>query len=96
MPTLLDSGQQKKHDFLYWEFPEYGGQQALRMGKWKAIIPDMKKGNTQMELYNLEQDIREQNDLATDYPEIVDSIRQIMASQHWEAVLDRWKIPGLD
>ncbi len=36
LPTLLNQPQ-KKHDYLYWEFPAYGGQQAIRMGKWKGI-----------------------------------------------------------
>src|ERR1051325_3468222 len=31
LPTILGKGEgeQKKHDFLYWEFPGYGGQQAV-------------------------------------------------------------------
>src|SRR5438132_2375488 len=30
--TLLGKGEQKQHDFLYWEFHERGFQQAVRMG----------------------------------------------------------------
>ena len=37
LPELLAKENQRKHDFLYWEFTEYGGQQAVRMGKWKSI-----------------------------------------------------------
>ncbi len=37
LPTLLGKDdQQKKHDYLYWEFYEQGSKQALRAGKWKA------------------------------------------------------------
>ena len=32
LPTLLGK-KQKKHKFLYWEFPGYKGQQAVRMGQ---------------------------------------------------------------
>ncbi len=32
----LQGKEQKKHEYLYWEFPETGGQQAVRMGKWKG------------------------------------------------------------
>lgn len=95
LPTLLGEPQQK-HDFLYWEFPETGGQQALRMGPWKGVILNRNKGNTEMELYNLENDPREQNNVAAEHPGLVDSIRQIMASQHTPAVIERWQIQGLD
>ena len=29
--------EQQAHDFLYWEFPSYKGQQAVRLGKWKGV-----------------------------------------------------------
>ena len=37
MPALLGRDDQREHEFLYWEFTGYGGQQALRMGDWKAV-----------------------------------------------------------
>ena len=37
LPTLLAKDQSEKHDYLYWEIPEYGGQQAVRIGQYKAI-----------------------------------------------------------
>ena len=36
LPELLGK-KQNKHDFLYWEFPDSGGQKAVRMGKWKGL-----------------------------------------------------------
>ena len=33
-PTILGYGNQNSHDYLYCEFPAYGGQQALRIGIW--------------------------------------------------------------
>ena len=38
-PTLLGkpAAEQKKHDYLYWEFHEGGFGQAVRLGDWKAI-----------------------------------------------------------
>jgi len=96
--TLTGKGEQIKHDYLYWEFPETGGQQALRMGKWKAVILNQNRDNVDktMQLYDLSTDLREQNDLAPQYPELVDNIRQIMASEHTPAVIERWRIKGLD
>jgi arylsulfatase len=45
--------QQKKHAYLYWEFPGYGGQQAVRMGRWKGIIFHEQKGDTTIKLFDL-------------------------------------------
>ena len=36
VPTLRGAPQ-RAHDFMYWEFHERGFQQAVRMGKWKAV-----------------------------------------------------------
>jgi len=66
LPSLLgEPSRQKRHKHLYWEL---NGQQAVRMGKWKALRlkPDRK-----IQLFDLEADLGEQNDLATQHPEIV-------------------------
>jgi arylsulfatase A-like enzyme len=69
VPTLLGRGaQQRKHEFLYWEFHERGFQQAARMGRWKSVLN--KYGN-KLELYDLESDIGEQRNIAEQHPEIV-------------------------
>ena len=44
--SLVDIFTDKKNslerDYIYWEFPSYGGQQAARMGHYKAILKDIK------------------------------------------------------
>ncbi|SMO52698.1 arylsulfatase [Fodinibius sediminis] len=84
LPTLEGNEEnQEKHEFLYWEFPSYGGQQAVRMGKWKGIRNNIKsEQNLEIELYNLEEDIREENDVASEHPEVVNRIRTIMENEH--------------
>ncbi|MBM3992627.1 MAG: arylsulfatase [Planctomycetes bacterium] len=82
LPTLLEKGEQKKHEFLYWEFPGYGGQQAVRLGDWKAIRQSMHKGNMKLQLYDLAKDIGETKDVSADHPEIVARIERIMREQH--------------
>ncbi|MEO0573353.1 MAG: arylsulfatase, partial [Bacteroidota bacterium] len=57
MPILLGK-EQTKHEFLYWEFPSYKGQQAVRMGKWKAVRKNIFEGNMNVELYDLSVDIK--------------------------------------
>ncbi|NOY95772.1 MAG: arylsulfatase [Chlorobi bacterium] len=95
LPTLLGEEGQGEHEFLYWEFPAYQGQQAVRMGKWKAIRKDIFKGNKTLELYNLDEDIREQNDVAADNPAIVKKIEAIMEQEHTPAEIERFKIKEL-
>ncbi|MEM6804436.1 MAG: arylsulfatase, partial [Bacteroidota bacterium] len=43
LPTLLNEGEQKKHEYLYWEFHEKGGRVALRKGDWKLIRYNVNK-----------------------------------------------------
>ena len=76
LPTLLQKDQ-KVHDYLYWEFPAYKGQQAVRMGKWKAIRANIFEGNMELQLFDLEVDPREQNNVAAAYPGIVQKIEAI-------------------
>ncbi len=83
LPTLLGQPEkQKQHEYLYWEFPAYGGQQAVRMGPWKAVRQNtLAKANRdplRIELYDLDDDIGEQQDLADARPEIVRKAAAIM------------------
>lgn len=94
LPTLLGS-KQTEHPYLYWEFPETGGQQAVRIGKWKGIRPNIGKGNLKIELYNLDTDPQELTDLASQNPEIVRQIEQIMAKEHVPATQDIFKMKAL-
>jgi arylsulfatase A len=68
MNTLLGK-EQKKKEAVYWE---YGNQQALRMGDWKIYRrSNNKTGQIKSYLYNLKEDIAEQNDVKEKYPEIL-------------------------
>jgi len=93
--TLLNT-KQKTHDFLYWEFPSYKGQQAVRIGKWKGIRKNIFDGNMKIELYNLENDLGEEIDLSKDHPDIIKRIEKIMIQEHETAELDRFKIKELN
>lgn len=79
VPTLLRTGSQQAHDYLYWEFHEQGGKQAVRKGNWKAVRLDVKKKpNGPIELYDLNNDIGEKNNIAVEHPEIVKEMSKIM------------------
>ena len=84
VPTLLGNfDQQKEHEFLYWEFHEgQASSQAVRMSKWKAVRHDP---NGPLELYNLEQDIGEENNIADEHPEIVSRIEEYLRTARSES-----------
>lgn len=75
----LTGGEQPEHDFLYWEFHEQGGKQAMLKDGWKAVrlqVGEDPEGP--LELYNLKNDPREVNDVAADHPELVKEIDRAM------------------
>ncbi len=80
LPTLMGKkSEQKKHEFLYWEFHERGGKQAVRKGKWKAIRLGVRKNpDGPLELYNLRTDPQEKNNIASEHPDIVARMERIM------------------
>jgi arylsulfatase A-like enzyme len=83
LPTLLDNpGNQKQHEFLYWEFHERGSKQAIRMGDWKAV---QFNASGKLELYNLKEDIGEKNDIAGDHPDIVAKIKEYLKTARTES-----------
>jgi len=80
-PTLFGQpDKQQQHDYLYWEFAAYGGQQAVRLGNWKGIRQNMFKGNLHTELYDLSEDVGETTDVSAQHPEMIKQIEQIMAT----------------
>ena len=95
LPALRGETSQPAHESLYWEFPESGGQQAVRMGKWKAIRKDIRKGNLEIELYDLSADIREENNVAASYPDIVARMAEIMKDEHTPCELPAFRITEL-
>jgi len=99
LPTLLGKSEnQLKHDFLYWEFTSNGGQQAVRMGDWKAVRQDLLNDDNpdplKIELYDLATDIGETTDLASKHPNIVRQMEAIMTSEHTPSEL--FPMPPLD
>lgn len=98
LPTLLgNDDQQKKHEFLFWEYPEYGGQVAIRMGDWKLIRKNLKnKKDPTLELYNLKDDPAEENNVAEQHPDIVQKAVEIFQREHENASSDRFAIPAVE
>ncbi|MDF1814866.1 MAG: sulfatase-like hydrolase/transferase, partial [Verrucomicrobiales bacterium] len=86
LPTLTGrSDLQKQHEFLYWEFSEKGGKIGVTDGKWKAIRRNfVKNPDAPVELYDLAADPSESTDVAKQYPEVVEKMKQRMGEAHRE------------
>lgn len=98
LPTLLGQESQSEHDFLFWEYPEYGGQIAIRMGDWKVIRQNLKnpKKEPTLELYNLSIDPEELNNIAHQHPEIIEKAVNIFREEHVDAEIERFRIPLIE
>ncbi|MBR5476800.1 MAG: arylsulfatase [Bacteroidaceae bacterium] len=86
-PTLTGNGEQKKHDFLYWEFHETN-MMAVRVDDWKLVVKD---GNCS--LYDLSTDLHEDNNIASQHPDIVNNMKDIIKREHTNSSLFQVTLP---
>lgn len=84
LPTLKQEGIQKEHDYLYFEFQEMGGRQAVRKGNWKLIRQNIRKDGGYYELYNVASDPSENWNVIKDYPEKYNELKAVMDEAHVE------------
>ncbi|GAA3615269.1 arylsulfatase [Flavivirga amylovorans] len=83
LPTLLAENNQKQHDYLYWEFNNRGGRKAIRQGKWKGVWYNIHKNNGgKFELFDLSIDKKEIHDIASEHPEMVEKLKQLIKNSH--------------
>lgn len=81
LPELLGE-EQAKHPNLYWEFHEQGGKQAILLDPWKAVRLNVGKNpDGPLELYNLEADPGEENDVADEHPDLVETMARMMEEE---------------
>lgn len=93
LPTLTGKyDQQKKHEFLYFEYPENGGQIAIRWSNYKGIKINLKKDPTaRWQLYDLSTDRGERKDIASSHPDIIATLDRILKEQHRCSHLREWE-----
>jgi len=77
VPLLTGEKQELDREALFWHYPHYSNQGgfpggAIRMGPWK-LIERYENGN--VELYNVENDRSEQQDVAGKHPDRVNQMR---------------------
>lgn len=88
LPYIKGEKNERPHELLYWKKENRG---AVRFNDWKLIrFPDRPA-----ELYNLNEDISEINNLAAIYPDKVKSLYKKLFN--WELTLERplWELKRL-
>ena len=88
LPTLLSSGVQKQHEYLYWEFHVWGGRKAARIGDYKAVQYGISKDpDAPIELYDLSLDAGETDNIAEQHPDIIAKVKDLFENGRVESEL---------
>lgn len=82
LPLLENRKGQKEHDYLYFEFMEMNGRQAVRKGPWKLVHMNIRGKNPYWELYNLAADPSEKYNVLAQHPDKVNELKAIMQEAH--------------
>jgi arylsulfatase A len=94
LPSLLAEPGQQEHDGLYWEYHGlWRGAQAARVGRWKGVrLGAHDDADAPIQLYDMDADAGEQEDVASDNPDAVALVRAVMESRT-ESTVPRWNFP---
>ncbi len=83
LSTITGDNTQKKHDYLYWEFHEQGGKQAILKDNWKLIRLNVNKPDKEKyELYNLNSDPAETFNVVSQYPKLFSKLKSVLLRSH--------------
>ena len=81
-----DAMNQQKHRYLYFEFYEKGGKQAVVSENWKYIKLNVRRGegaeDPVNELYNVESDPGEQFNIVEKNPEVAAKMEEFIKEGH--------------
>lgn len=93
LPELMGKTKdQQKHPYIYFEYPENGGQLAIRMGNWKGVKLDVKKHpEKKWQLFNLQTDRNETTDISDKYPDLIKQFELIVKKEHQQAHIQEWE-----
>ncbi len=84
LPTLLGQAGQEAHEYLYWEFYEAGGKQAIRKGDWKLVKLNLKDPEkvVETELYQMTTDSSEIRNVAGKHLGKVEELEALLQEAH--------------
>ncbi|WP_449436602.1 hypothetical protein [Pedobacter steynii] len=93
LPTLLGNIKaQKPREYIYFEYPENGGQVAIRMGNWKGLRLNVRKNiDSPWMLFNLKDDFAETTDVSAQQPEIIAKFKLIQTKEHQNSHINDWE-----
>jgi len=77
--SFFKGGPAPQRAYFYWELHENASLQAVRWGGWKAVRNGPSKP---IEIYDLQTDAAESQDLAAEKPELVAQAAALMKSAH--------------
>ena len=104
LPELMDNSlKQKKHEYIYFEYPENGGQVAIRWGDWKGVRINVRmQPGSLWQIYNLKTDRNETNNVAQLHPELVTKFNDIQHRSHacshvreWEFIDPKFEVKNI-
>jgi arylsulfatase A-like enzyme len=93
LPELLGKpGEQQKHEYLYFEYAEKGGQLAIRMGNWKGVKTDLKMNpKAPWQLFDLRSDPGETTDISAQHRDVLKKFDAIVRKEHEDPGVKRWQ-----
>jgi arylsulfatase A-like enzyme len=95
LPTLLQEGAQRAHDYLYWEFHEIEGRVAIRKGNWKGVRYSVSKDpNSPLELYDLSKDPGEKTNIAAGNVEVVRELDTLIKGARTVSPVAKFNFPA--
>lgn len=93
LPVLLSrpTGQERR-EHLFWDYAGSGGQLAVRMGRWKGVKRGLVKNpDAPLELYDLETDIGERQNIAAERPDVAARIEKIMVEARTRPAVEAFR-----
>ncbi|MGE3310744.1 MAG: arylsulfatase [Limisphaerales bacterium] len=96
-PALVGGGTRERTKPMIWVFPEYGGQVAVRIGSMKAVRGGLKmKSPGAWEVYDLAADAGESKDMASERPEFLATVVDLLRREVSENPVFPLTIPGVN